>query len=193
MRINVNLTIAPSARERYALAWAIPTGVIAAAGLVLLSILAVRNYREYRRAHQALVELQQIEATMRDQEAAIKKDLERPQLDAMLRQAQFVNGVIDRRRFSLTELVEKVTKLLPGQARLDSFALTQAGTASSVRLSVAAKKDEDMEKFLENLEDSPDFVDVSVLSQGVGDESAEGGPSPVTVVCTARYVGGDAP
>lgn len=194
MKISLNLAIAPSPRERYALAWAIPTGVLAAAGLVLLSLFALRNYREYRRAHQALAELQQVETKMREHEASLKRELERPQLDAMFRQAQFVNGVIDQRRFSLTGLAQKVTRLLPGQTRLDAFALTHSGKNPAVRLSVSGKNDEDIEKFLENLEDSSDFADVSVLSQGVAAEAEEGGgQAPVTVVCAARYVGGEAP
>lgn len=194
MKISLNLAIAASRRERYALAWAIPTGVLAAAGLVWLSIFALRNFREYRSAHQALVGLQQVETKLREHEAALKKDLERPQLHAMFRQAQFVNGVIDQKQFSLPELAQKVTKLLPGQARLDAFALTHSGKNPAVRLSVSGNSDEDIEKFLENLEDSSDFTDVSVLSQGVAAEAEEGGgKAPVTVVCTARYVGGVAP
>ena len=194
MKISLNLAIAPSRRERYALAWAIPTGVLAAAGLVLLSLLALRNFREYSRAHQALAELQQVETKMREHEAALKRDLGRPQLDTMFRQAQFVNGVIDQKQFSLTELAQKVTKLLPSQARLDAFALTHAGKNPAVRLSVAGSSDEDIEKFLENLEDSSDFTDVAVVSQGVAAVAEEGGgKAPVTVVCTARYVGGEVP
>ena len=194
MKISLNLAIAPTPHERYALAWAIPTGVLAAAGLVLLSMLALRNFREYRRAHQARAELQQVETKMLEHEAALKRDLGRPQLDAMFRQAQFVNGVIDQKQFSLAELTQKVTKLLPGQARLDALALTHAGKNPAVRLSVAGNRDEDIEEFLENLEDSSDFTDVSVLSQGVAVEAEEGGgKAPVTVVCTARYVGGEAP
>jgi len=194
MKISLNLAIAASRRERYALAWAIPTGVLALAGLVLLSMLAMRNFREYRSAHQALVELQQVEAKMVEHEAALKRDLGRPQLDAMFRQAQFVNGVIDQKQFALAELTQKVTKLLPSQARLDALALTHAGRTPGVRLSVAGNSDEDIEKFLENLEDSSDFTDVSVLSQGVAGEAEEGGGrAPVTVVCTARYVGREGP
>ena len=191
MKISLNLAIAPSPRERYALTWAIPTGVLAAVGLVLLGFMAVRNYREFRSAHRSLADLQQVEAKMREHEAALKKDLERPQLHEMFRQAQFVNSVIDHKQFSLTELTQKVTKLLPGQARLDSLILAHAEKNPPVRLSVAGNSEEDIEKFLENLENSSDFADVAVLSQGVAQASEEGGgKEPVTVVCTARYVGG---
>jgi hypothetical protein len=194
MKITLNLSIAPSPRERYALAWAAPTSVLAAAGLVLLSFLAVRNFREYRSARQARLDLQQVEAKMREQEAALKKNLERPQLREMYRQAQFVNSLISQKRSSLPELAEKVSKLLPGQARLDGLALTHSGNALTVRLAVAGTSEQDIEKFLGNLEDSADFADVTVLSQGVAPEPEEGGGRvPVTVVCTARYLGGQEP
>lgn len=193
MKITLNLSIAPSRRQRYALAWAVPTSVLAAAGLVLLTFLAVRNFREYRSARRERLDLQQVETKMREQETALKKNLERPQLREMYRQAQFVNGLISQKRSSLPELAEKVSKLLPGQARLDGLALANSGNARTVRLAVAANSEEDIEKFLGNLEDSSDFTDVTVLSQGVAQEAEEGGgraPAPVTVVCTARYLGG---
>jgi len=161
--------------------------------MVLLSLLAVRNFREYRSAHRSLVELQRVETKMREHEAALKKELERPQLHEMFRQAQFVNVVISQKQSSLTELAQKVSKLLPGQARLDSLALTHAEKNPTVRLSVAGNSEEDIETFLGNLEDSTDFADVAVVSQGVAQENQEdGGREPVTVVCTARYVGGQA-
>jgi Tfp pilus assembly protein PilN len=193
MKITLNLSIAPSPREQYALAWAIPTGALAAVGMMLLSLLAVRNFREYRSAHRSLAELQQVETKMREHEAALKKELERPQLDTMYRQAQFVNVVISQKQSSLVELAQKVSKLLPGQARLDSLSLTHAEKHPTVRLSVAGNSEEDIETFLGNLEDSTDFADVAVVSQGVAQENPEGGgQEPVTVVCTARYVGGQA-
>jgi Tfp pilus assembly protein PilN len=165
--------------------------VLAAAGLVLLTFLAVRNFREYRSARRERLDLQQVETKMREQETALKKNLERPQLREMYRQAQFVNGLISQKRSSLPELAEKVSKLLPGQARLDGLALANSGNARTVRLAVAANSEEDIEKFLGNLEDSSDFADVTVLSQGVAQEAEEGGGrAPVTVVCTARYLGG---
>jgi hypothetical protein len=192
MKITLNLSIAPSPRERYALAWAVPTSVLAVAGLVLLAVLAMRNFRQYRSARQARLDLQQIAATMQEHEAALKKNLERPQLREMYRQAQFVNVLINQKQSSLPELAAKVSNLLPAEARLDGLALAHAEEDPTVRLAVAGNSEEDIEKFLENLESSSDFTDVTVVSQGVAQEAEEsGGRLPVTVVCTARYQGGE--
>jgi hypothetical protein len=191
MKLILNLSTTPSRHERYALAWAVPTAVIALAGLAFLSLLAVRNFREYRRVHRWVVETEQTEGQLRSQEMALRRELERPQLRQIYRQVQFVNSLIDQKRFSLTELTEKVSKLLPGEVRLTGLALSRGEKESVVRFTVAGNSEEAVETFLSNLEDSADFADVAILSQGFSQEGA--GQGPVTIACAARYVGGRAP
>jgi len=190
MKLTLNLSTTPSPHERYALAWAIPTAVIALAGLVLLSLLAVRNFREYRSVHRSVLESEQTEARLRTQEMALRRDLEQPQLQEVYRQAQFVNALIDQKQFSLTELTEKVSKLLPGDVRLTSLAFSRAEKDPVVRFTVAGNDEEAVETFLSRLEDSADFADVAILNQGFGQEGAGGGP--VIITCVARYAGGRA-
>ena len=191
MKLILNLSTAPSRHERYALAWAVPTAVVALAGLAFLSLLAVRDFREYRRVHRWVVETEQTEGQLRSQEMALRRELERPQLQQIYRQVQFVNSLIDQKRFSLTELTEKVSKLLPGEVRLTGLVLSRGEKESVVRFTVAGNNEEAVEKFLSNLEDSADFADVAILSQGFSQEGA--GQGPVTIACAARYVGGRAP
>ena len=190
MKLTLNLSTSPSPRERYALAWAVPTTVIALAGLVLLSLLAVRNFREYRSVHRSVLESEQTEARLRTQEMALRRDLEQPQLQEVYRQVQFVNALIDQKQFSLTELTEKVSKLLPGDVRLTGLALSRAAKDPVVRFTVAGNDEEAVETFLSRLEDSADFADVAILNQGFAQEGAGGGP--VNITCVARYVGGRA-
>jgi len=190
MKLTLNLSTSPSPRERYALAWAVPTAVIALAGLVLLSLLAVRNFREYRSVHRSVLESEQAEARLRSQEMALRRDLEQPQLRQVYRQVQFVNALIDQKQFSLTELTEKVSKLLPGDVRLTGLALSRAARDPVVRFTVAGNDEEAVETFLSRLEDSADFADVAILNQGFAQEGA--GHGPVTIACAARYVGGRA-
>ncbi|MGD0922448.1 MAG: hypothetical protein ABSA70_11895 [Terriglobia bacterium] len=190
MKLTLNLSTTPSSHERYALAWAVPTAVIALAGLVLLSLLAVRNFREYRSVRRSVLESEQTEARLRTQEMALRRDLEQPQLRQVYRQAQFVNALIDQKQFSLTELTEKVSKLLPGDVRLTGLALSRAEKDRVVRFSVAGNDEEAVETFLSRLEDSADFADVAILNQGFGQEGA--GHGPVIIACVARYVGGRA-
>jgi hypothetical protein len=190
MKLTLNLSTTPSPHERYALAWAVPTAVIALAGLVLLSLLAVRNFREYRSVHRSVLESEQTEARLRTQEMALRRDLEQPQLQQVYRQVQFVNALIDQKQFSLTELTNKVSKLLPGDVRLTGLALSRAERDPVVRFTVAGNDEEAVETFLSRLEDSADFADVAILNQGFGQEGA--GRGPVIITCVARYVGGRA-
>lgn len=190
MRITLNLSTASSRRERYALAWAVPTAVVGILGLAMLSRLAWRNYRDYRSVHQSLVELQRSEGQLRDHEAALRRNLERPQLRETYRQAQFVNALINKKQFSLTELTEKVAHLLPAECRLSGLALARLGNEPVVRFTVMGTSDEAVEAFLINLEDSPDFDNVAILNQGFAEEGATSGP--VTLACSARYLAGQA-
>lgn len=190
MKLTLNLSTAPSRHERYALAWAVPTAVVALAGLVLLTLHAVRNFREYRAVHRQLRETEQIEARLRSQEMTLRHELEQPQLREVYRQVQFVNSLIEQKRFSLTQLTEKVSKLLPGEVRLTGLALSRTEQDPVVRFTVAGNSEEAVETFLSNLEDSADFAEVAILNQGFAQQGA--GQGPVTIACAARYVGGRA-
>jgi hypothetical protein len=188
MRVTLNLSVAPSVRERYALAWAVPATLVGLAGLVFLAASIVREYRIYRDVHRSLANHQETENRSRDREMALRKDLEQPQFREVLREAQFVNGLIGKKQVSLTELAAKVAKLLPGQVRLNGLALTPQGSDLVVRFIITGKNEETLETFLSNLEDSPDFIDVAIINQGFEQEGTAGGP--VSIACTARYLVG---
>lgn len=188
MKITLNLSPAPSPHERYGLAWALPTAVVAMAGLVLLALLALRGFREYRTVHRSVLEVRQHEGQLRSRETGLRRELEQPQFREVYRQAQFVNSLIDQKQFSLTALTEKVSELLPGEVRLTGLALSPARKEPVVRFGVVGNTEEAVETFLSNLEDSSDFADVAILNQGFAQEGATQGP--VTIACTARYLGG---
>ncbi|MBZ5544711.1 MAG: hypothetical protein LAO07_13690 [Acidobacteriia bacterium] len=191
MKITLNLSTMPGARERYALAWGIPTAVVGLAALVLLSVATVRNFRQYRAVRRSVGELQQAEAAVRGQEMALRKDLERSELRDMYRQAQFVNALIDRKQFSTSVFLEKVTPLLPADVRLSAMGLTYSSKGAGVRFVVGGSSEEAVEKFLANLEDSADFADVAILNQGFAQGGTEN--EPVTISCSARYLGVPSP
>jgi len=191
MKITLNLSTMPSARERYALVWGVPAGVIALAVLVLLSVVAVRNFREYRAVRRSVGELLHVEAQVHEQEMALRRNLEQPQLRDMYRQAKFINTVIDRKQFSATEVLQKVAPLLPEDARLTALSLKHSGKDLEVRFAVVGSSDEALEQFLTNLEDSAEFTDVAILNQGFAPEGKEN--ELVTLACSARYAGKSAP
>ena len=99
MKIVLNLAIPPSAQERYALFWAIPATLLGATGLVFLLLFSVRSFREYKAVQKSVAEHQARENTLRAQEMALRKQLEDPESRWLLNEVQFVNDLIEKKRF----------------------------------------------------------------------------------------------
>ncbi len=188
MKVILNLSTAPTPRERYALAWAVPVGLLGCAGLIFLCVSATRNIRDYREIHRDRLRLQNDEAALSQTENDLRKDLGQAPFRDIFRKTQFLNTLIGQKRFSLTELAVKVTKLLPADVRLTGLAFSQPGENSAVRIGVEGKSEEAVESFLTNLEDSPDFKDVAITNQGFEAGGSAGGL--VIITCTALYLGG---
>ncbi len=188
MRVKLNLAVSPSRRERYAFAWTVPLALVALAGLAFLCRTTAREFTEYRKVHRERVRLQDQENALLKSEGDLVKDFERPDFRGVSHQAQFVNALIEKKRLTLTELTEKVAKVLPPSVHLTSLSFSRQEGGRVVHLVVSSRSETALENFLTNLENSADFKDV-VLSQGF--EQASGATGPPTIACTARYVGGE--
>jgi hypothetical protein len=191
MKITLNLSPAESLRDRYALAWAAPATLFGLMALVLLGHASIREYRDYRGIEQQLSEIQARQDALRNRETAIRQNLEGPKNRALLGQVRFVNQLIDQRQLSLTEVSARVAGLLPEDAHLTGLALTspkKPGDDYVVRMGITAKGEDAVETFINDLEDSVDFKDVTIVNQGFQVESSLG--DQVNIVCTARYLPG---
>ena len=83
----------------------------------------------------------------------------------------------------------RLAGLLPEDAHLTGLALTspkKPGDDYMVRMGITARNEDAIETFINDLEDAPDFKDVSILNQGFQEESSQG--QQVNVMCTARYL-----
>jgi Tfp pilus assembly protein PilN len=189
MKVALNLAIPPSARERYALYWAIPATLLGVAGLAFLLFFTVRSLREYRAVQKSVAEHQRRENTLRAQEMALRKQLEEPESRRLLDDAQFVNALIEQKRFSLTGLAADITDLIPDEVRLTGLALAPGGQELAVRFVIAGKSEEAIERFLSNLEDSPHFKDVAIINQGF--EQTAAASELENIACTAHYLAGE--
>lgn len=185
MKIELNLALAESPREHYALWWAVPALVLGLAGLVYLGHSTSLELRRYRDVHADLADYQEQEGRLREREATLRKELELPQNREFLREVQFVNGLIGRKKVSLTDLAARVSNLLPDDARLTGLALAPQGDELTVRFVITGKSVDGVESFISNLEDSPDFKDPVIANQGFEEEGSAG--TPETVTCSARY------
>jgi len=189
MKVVLNLAIPPSARERYALYWAIPATLLGVTGLAFLLLFTVRSYREYKAVQKSVADQQGRENTLRAQEMALRKQLEEPESRRLLDDVQFVNALIEKKRVSLTGLATDITDLMPDEVRLTGLALAPEGQELSVRFVITGKSEEAIERFLSDLEDSPHFKDVAIVNQGF--EQTGAASELENIACTARYMPGE--
>ncbi|HXJ93478.1 MAG TPA: hypothetical protein VMT20_11420 [Terriglobia bacterium] len=187
MKVSLNLSLAQSFRQRHVVAWSVPLLAVSGVLLFRLGLSIQGNWKQYTAVRQSVEREQSRQNELVAQEASVKSKLEQPENRALLREVKFVNSVIEQRRLSVTGLTEKVTVLLPPQVRLAALSLPDSSGDPVVHLGVEGTGEEPVETFLTNLEDSPDFKDVSLLSQGF---EQKGNGVPVSITCTARYVGG---
>jgi hypothetical protein len=191
MKITLNLSPAASARDRFALAWAVPATLIGLLALVLLGRASRTEYRDFRGFEQQLTEVQARSDDLRNQEASIRSKLAYPAYRELYHRAHFVNQLIKQKEFSFAELSARVAGLLPDEVSLTGLALAspkKPGDDYLVRMSITAKNEDAVETFINDLVDAPDFKEVSILNQGFQIESSQ--PDQVNVICTARYLPG---
>jgi Tfp pilus assembly protein PilN len=189
MKVVLNLAIPPSARERYALYWAIPATLLGVTGLAFLLLFTVRSFREYRAVQKSVAEQQGRENTLRAQEMALRNQLEEPEYRRLLDDVQFVNALIEKKRVSLTGLAADITDLMPDEVRLTGLALAPEGQELAVRFVITGKSEEAIERFLSDLEDSPHFKDVAIVNQGF--EQTGAASELENIACTAHYMPGE--
>jgi cell division protein FtsB len=191
MKITLNLSPAPSARDRFALVWAIPATIIGFAVLFFLGRATFQEYRDYRVIRDQLAEVEKRTAELHNEEAALRRKFDDPTNRDLLHRARFVNNLIEQRELSLTELSTRLAGLMPQDAHLTGLALTspkRPGENYMVRMGITARNEDAVETFINDLEDAPDFKDVSIVNQGFQEQSAQ--PDQVNVVCMARYLPG---
>jgi Fimbrial assembly protein (PilN) len=186
MKVTLNLALQPTRRERYALSWAAPLALLSAVGLVFIVQSAMVYIRDYRHIQEHTVQIQELNRKLAEQEKDLRKTVEQPEYLAVSGQAQYLNSLIEEKRFSVSDLVMRVGQLMPADVHLSAMSLKQS-KGYVVSFSVVGRNEVALEEFLTALEDSPDFKDISVSSQGFqGQSDAE---DSVTITCTARYVG----
>ncbi len=187
MKIKLNLAVAATARERFALAWSAPTVLVGLVIAVWLTFSALAALRSTRGVEAKLVEAERREKELSQRELELRRDLERPEFRGTLGEAQFVNSLIETKRLFLSEVAVKVADLLPPEARLSALAMARSENDSAVRFEVTGRNAQALEAFLGNLADSPDFEDAVITSEGFQRQTTATGE--VTVACSARYVG----
>lgn len=187
MKITLNLANPPNLHERYGLKLAVPAffGGVLLAGL--LGPYLARDYREYAELRRDVRRLETRRAELAERTRDLQASLRQPRAQGTLREVEFVNALINRKRLSLSDLTMKLAALLPPEVRLSNLIMLRAGNDSDLRFQLSGKSEEALEAFMKNLHDSPDFADPTFTSEGSEQEGP--GAGTITIVCQTHYIG----
>lgn len=173
MKLRLNVATAPQENNRPFIAGATFIGVVA---LVALAYLAHAAY-DSRRAN---VELRDETARLEQQIQADQlhqQDLEayfnQPEVKQVRDRAEFLNSLIGQRAFPWTKIFKDLENTLPPGVRVVSISPKLVEGRADVSMVVGAANDEAKLKFLQAIEQSPDFSGVTVDDEKVSEQANE--------------------
>jgi len=116
------------------------------------------------------------------QAAAARRALDPADLAAVARAAQEANTIIDQRTFSWTELFNHIEATLPPDVMLMSVKPKIEDGETEIEMIVVGRRVEDIDTFMEKLEETGAFVNVLARAQKAADE----GTTEATLVSQYR-------
>ncbi len=172
MRININLATRPYRDVRQFLqTWG--------TGTVLLALLTVglcwytfHAWHQSRSARGQVALLQSEIRQLDSQRAAGIAMLNQPQNREVASQSAFLNGLIARRSFSLTQLFMELERIMPARLRVTSIAPTlNKSNQIEIHMLVGGDAREQALELVRRLEDSPSFRQPELRSETLAQNS----------------------
>jgi len=110
-------------------------------------------------------------ARLRTEAAAIRARINAKELESVANAAREANSIIDQRAFSWTELLGRLEATLPADVRITAVQprMTPAGDFV-VALTVQARRAEDLDAFIEAMEQTGGFRKVTPLEEQTNDD-----------------------
>jgi hypothetical protein len=156
--LRTNLSTRPFYNER-----AVRAGLLFAAAIVLV-LTAVNLFRIVSLSRQntelstQIVQEQQEAARLTDEAAAVRRTIDRAELQRVVLAAGEANALIDQRTFSWTEFFNWLEMTLPADVMLTSVRpIFQDGNVR-ISMNLLGRRAEDIDEFFERLEDSGAFA-----------------------------------
>src|SRR5690242_1087304 len=185
MKITLNLAKAPTFRDRYAFTLAVPTLI---AGLIVIAWFgrsAGKEYTEHSELQRAIGKLEVRRDQLAEQARELQSALGQPRALGTLRETEFVNALIERKRLSLADLTMHLAAVLPPDVRLSNLVLNRSGNGTDLRFQVAGKNEQALLSFIKNLQDSSEFSDPSFTAMAVEQQGPNAGE--ITIGCQTRF------
>jgi len=168
--LRTNLSTRPFYNTRAVRIGLAAVGVIVAGLTVFNTAELWRLQRANRDLSRTVVENESAASDLRDKARAVQQTIDRAQLSQVSSAAREANGLIDRRAFSWTELLNQFQATLPPEVRISSVQPQVDGQGRMlVAFTVESRQQEDLDDFIAALEKTGVFMDVLSRSDSSND------------------------
>ncbi len=169
--IKTNLSTRPFYNSRAANLWLL----VLAGVVVVATLLNVASIVRYSQSDSVLaVQAQQDTeraAALRADAAKLRASVDARQVDSISTEARQANDLIDRRVFSWTELFNQFERTLPPDVRITAVRPTvDRDGRIMLTVSVVSRGVDDVNQFMENLEQTGAFADLLTREEHVNEE-----------------------
>jgi len=159
--LRTNLSTRPFYNTRAVRIGLAAVGVMVAGLTAFNTVELWRLQRANRDLGRTVVENEGAARDLREKTLAVQQTIDRTQLSQVSSAAREANALIDRRTFSWTELLNQFQATLPPEVRISSVQpqVDNAGRLL-VAFTVQSRRQEDLDDFIEALENTGVFLDV---------------------------------
>jgi len=168
--LRTNLSTRPFYNERAVQLTLATVGALVLAVTVFNAAELIRLTSSQRTLGAHAVESEREAARLRTQAAAIRAQINPKELETVANAAREANGIIDQRAFSWTELLGQFEQTLPADVRITAVQPRLDVSGSFVvAMTVQARRAEDLDAFIEALEKTGTFRNVTPLEEQTND------------------------
>ena len=185
MKIRLNLATSPLESERRFFVGTTTLGIAAVVTMVLLGWHAYGMWRSERVYRAQESQLNTEMNRLRRDRQAMELYFNQPENVQRRDVAAFFNGLIAERAFPWTKIFMDLEKSVPTGARVVSVQPTLVQDHVELRLTVEALNDAAKLEFLRDLEKSPDFSNIQLLSERGSNQPGDN--SPIVLSLVAHY------
>ena len=187
MKLRLNIATAPQRNNRPFIAGITLLGLVALIALVVLSHETFVTWHSNVELRTDTARLEQQIQTLQAQQQDLKAYFARKDVQQISDRADFLNSLIAERSFPWTKIFMDLEHTLPPGVRVVSISPKLVNGHAEVSMEVGASSDESKLRFIEAIENSKNFSDVTVENEKPVPQQQSGGSDRIVVTLNFSY------
>ncbi|HKV48147.1 MAG TPA: hypothetical protein VJN69_08655 [Candidatus Acidoferrales bacterium] len=188
MKLRLNIATAPQQNNRPFIAGMALLGLVALVALVFLSHATFVAWHSNVELRTDTTRLERQIQTLQVQQQDLKVYFARKDVERIRDRADFLNSLIAERSFPWTKVFMDLERTLPPGVRVVSILPKLVNGHAEVSMTIGASSDESKLRFIEAIENSKNFADVTVQDEKPVQQQQQAGDSDrIVVTLTFSY------